>query len=95
MRFVKGENIMGKFVNAMEKEELKRDNETTTENGAYAYKSTTNSLLDLFGTIGALRERSASEIEELFKKAVDVNALGAVKLSFYARDIREGRKSCR
>ena len=81
---------MDKFVNAMEKEELKRDNETTTENGAYAYKSTTNSLLDLFGTIGALRERSANEIEELFKKAVDVNALGAVKLSFYARDIREG-----
>ena len=90
---------MGNFVDAMEKEELKRDNETlteknsnvtVTENGAYAYKSTTNSLLDLFGTIGALRERSANEIEELFKKAVDVNALGAVKLSFYARDIREG-----
>lgn len=90
---------MGNFVNAMEKEELKRDNETVTENnsnvtvtenGAYAYKSTTNSLLDLFGTIGALRERSADEIEELFKKALDVNALGAVKMSFYARDIRAG-----
>lgn len=90
---------MGNFVNAMEKKELRKDNETVTENnsnvtvtenGAYAYKSTTNSLLDLFGTIGALRERSADEIEELFKKALNVNALGAVKLSFYARDIREG-----
>ena len=61
-----------------------------TENSADALKSTTNSLLDLFATIGALRTRSDSDVEEMFSNAFDEDKLNSVKLSFYARNIRGG-----
>lgn len=61
-----------------------------TENGADALKSTLNSLLDLFGTIGALRTRSDSEIQLAFMKAFNEDNLLALKMLFYARNIRGG-----
>jgi hypothetical protein len=77
---------MSNFVNAMQKE----NNWKKTENEADALKSTTNSLLDLFGTIGALRTRSDSDIESAFSKAFTEDQLLAMKMGFYARNIRGG-----
>lgn len=66
------------------------NNETKTENGAFAYKSTMNALVDLFGTIGALRKRNEDDIERLFSAAFAEDALLATKMSFYARNVRGG-----
>lgn len=74
------------FVKSMQEE----SNWTTTENGADALKSTNNPLVDLFGTIGALRTRTDDEIVNLFSKAFVEDKLLATKMSFYARDIRTG-----
>ncbi len=74
------------FVLAMQGE----NNKTLTENGALALKSTNSDIVDLFGTIGALRSRSDSEIERLFSKAFAEDKLLATKMSFYARNIRGG-----
>jgi hypothetical protein len=61
-----------------------------TENGADALKSTTNALLDLFATIGALRSRTERDVENAFDKAFATDPLSATKMSFYARNIRGG-----
>lgn len=63
---------------------------TYTENGAEAYNSTLNACLDLFGSVGALRERKDSEVFSLFEEAYKEDPEMAVKIVFYARDIREG-----
>ncbi len=65
-------------------------NKTETLNGAAALKSTNSSLLDLFASIGALRNRSDIEIENLFSKAFSEDRLLAMKILFYTRDIRSG-----
>lgn len=63
---------------------------TRTENGAVALNTTGTALLDLFSTIGALRERNQVEIETMVEEAYKEDPLNAVKCIFYARDIREG-----
>jgi hypothetical protein len=40
-------------------------NKTKTENCANAFKSTNDSLVDLFGIIGSLRGRCKEEVEDL------------------------------
>jgi hypothetical protein len=77
---------MAMFAEAMKNESRK----TFTENGAKAYNSTSDACLDLFGTIGALRNRPIAEVESLFAEAFKENPLMATKILFYARDIREG-----
>lgn len=74
------------FVSNMQKE----NNWTLTENGALAMKSTNSDIVDLFGTIGSLRSRSASEVERLFSKAFAEDKLLATKMAFYARNVRGG-----
>lgn len=74
------------FLNAL-KQSLNR---TKTFNGADALLSTDSHLVDLFGTIGALRKRSDQEIEWLFGQAFSEDRLLALKLLFYARDVRGG-----
>lgn len=74
------------FANAMKNESRK----TFTENGATAYNSTGEACLDLFSTIGALRNRPEVEVESLFAEAFKEDKLLATKILFYARDIREG-----
>lgn len=59
-----------------------------TENGQMAYNTTNSNLLDLFGTIGALRTRDKAEIEDKFARAFAEDALLATKMLFYAGDIR-------
>lgn len=65
-------------------------NKTYTENGAVAYRSTTSDCLDLFATIGALRGANDSVIIDRFLRAYAEDADLAMKLLFYARDIRGG-----
>lgn len=61
-----------------------------TENGAIAYSTTENDLLDLFSQIGSLRDRSESEIESKFAKAFRENSLLATKMMFYCGNVRGG-----
>lgn len=74
------------FVSAM----AKKATETRTENGAFAHNTTGSHCLDLFGTIGALRQREPQEVINLWAKAFAENPLAATKMVFYARDIRSG-----
>ena len=63
---------------------------TLTENGAVALNTTGTALLDLFGTIGALRSRKPIEIETMLEDAYNEDPLNTVKCIMYARDVREG-----
>lgn len=65
-------------------------NMTLTENGAAAYESTGSECLDLFASIGALRCASDAEIIKRFVRAYTENPDIAMRLLFYARDIRGG-----
>ena len=65
-------------------------NKTATENGAATHITTESDCLDLFATIGALRRESDNEIEARFIRAFTENRDIAMKLLFFARDIRGG-----
>ena len=70
---------------------LKREsNKTFTENGAVTHVSTYSDCLDLFATVGALRQASEQEILDRFIRAYTEDADKAMKILFYARDIRGG-----
>ncbi len=72
-------------------EEIKREaNRTLTENGAATYASTGSECLDLFATIGALRSAGDREIIARFVRAYAEDPDAAMKLLFFARDIRGG-----
>ncbi|WP_026499029.1 DUF2828 family protein [Butyrivibrio sp. WCD2001] len=68
----------------------KEANITYTENGAVTYVSTQSDCLDLFATIGALRRASEEDIITRFVKAYAEDADLAMKMLFFARDIRGG-----
>lgn len=71
--------------------ELKNElNRTLTENGAETYKSTLSDCLDFFATVGALRRESDGEIIARFLRAFAEDRDVAVKILFYARDVRGG-----
>lgn len=63
---------------------------TRTENGAVALNTTSNALLDLYGTIGALRDADENRINTLFAEAYKQDKLFATKILFYGRDVRGG-----
>ena len=65
-------------------------NKTYTENGAVTNRSTGKDCLDLFATIGALRNESENEVKRRFMRAYTENPDLAMKILFYARDIRGG-----
>ena len=67
------------------------DNFTFTENGAVALKSTGNSMLDAFGSLGAMKDVSSEEILNTFYKAFFENRELAMRLLFYIRDVRGGQ----
>lgn len=74
------------FANVMKKKAQTK----LTENGAVAYNTLNNGLLDLFAVIGALRPQSESEIEQKFARAFNEDKLLATKMLFYAGNIRGG-----
>lgn len=65
-------------------------NYTVTENGAKTHLSTQNYCLDLLATIGALRGAPEEEILDRFFCAFAEDPVMAMKILFYARDIRGG-----
>ncbi len=65
-------------------------NKTYTENGAFTHRSTGKDCLDLFATVGALRRESEKEIVDRFLRAYTEDADIAMKILFYARDVRGG-----
>ncbi len=68
----------------------RKANMTRTENGAAAYASTNSRCLDFFATIGGLRRESDVEIITRFVRAYTENPDAAMKLLFFARDVRGG-----
>jgi uncharacterized protein DUF2828 len=66
----------------------KEFNYTRTENMALTYKSTLDGVLDLFYHAPAKR---GQDITSLFANAYNDNALLAIKIMFYTRDIRSGQ----
>lgn len=66
-------------------------NETTTQNGAVAYKSTKSDVLDLFSQGGAMRGRSDADVKSLVSLSYLENPLLTLKTLFYLRDIKQGQ----
>ena len=62
---------------------------TRTENGAVALNTSGDARLDLFGTIGSLREADENRITTLFAEAYAQDKLFATKIAFYAMHILE------
>ena len=77
---------MNKFTSAIKE----ITTEKLTENGAFAYNTSDSDLLDLFAQIGALRPRTEAEISEKFERAFKENPELAMRMAFYARDVRFG-----
>lgn len=75
------------FAAAMKSE----SNKTFTANGATAYSSTGNALLDLFSAVGSMRNAPASRIETMLADGFAEDQLLATKTMFYTRDIRGER----
>ena len=72
-------------------EALKRESiRTCTENGGAAWSTTMSDCLDLFSTVGALRGASWEEIQDRFTRAWAEDRDMAVKIAFFARDVRGG-----
>ncbi len=61
-----------------------------TENGALTHRTTGSECLDLFAAVGALRSATAEEVCTRFLRAYAEDADLAMKILFYARDIRGG-----
>ena len=68
----------------------KQANKTYTENGAVTYRTTMSDCLDLFARIGAMRNAYDEDIIDCFSRAYIENPDIAMKILFYARDIRGG-----
>lgn len=66
-------------------------NETTTTNGAKAFKSTKSHVLDLFYKGGAMRNASKSEKTHLVSMAYNEDPLSTMRALFYLRDVRGGQ----
>lgn len=78
------------FAQSVKNQSTNISNRKLTENGAVAYSTLSNDLLDLFATIGALRPRSEQEIEMKFSRAFAQDRLLATKMMFYCGNIRGG-----
>jgi len=64
---------------------------TRTENDAYALNTTSSAMLDMFGSLAAMRGRSDAELIQKFELAYLENPLAALRCLFYIRDVRGGQ----
>ncbi len=64
--------------------------DSRTENGMSTNSSSLNSCVDLFFQIGAMRGQDKARLINVFTKAFGENPLTAMKLLFWARDVRGG-----
>lgn len=70
---------------------LKRQsNIALTQNGALSFRTTQSHCLDLFATVGGLRHEPDGEIITRFTRAFAEDPDLAMKLLFFARDVRGG-----
>jgi hypothetical protein len=67
-----------------------RNKDLVTENGMLTNSTSLNACVDLFYGIGAMRNSSEEEINQLFLKAFMEDSNVAMKILFWARDIRGG-----
>lgn len=65
-------------------------NETITENGGFAYKSTCQPVLDLFGTVGAARNMAPVDLERILSRSWEADPRLTLRCVFYAGAIRDG-----
>ena len=65
-------------------------NDSLTENGCVTNSTSLNNCVDLFFQIGAMRGQDKSRLLTAFAKAFGENPLTALKLIFWARDVRGG-----
>ena len=73
-------------------EKLKNElNTTETTNGAVAYKSTGNNVINLFAQLGSMRDRTSNDKIKLFKEAYKEDKELALKILFYYRNCRGGQ----
>jgi hypothetical protein len=64
---------------------------TKTENFADALNTTSNALLDMYGSLAAMRKRADIDLIRKFELAYAEDPLGALRCLFYVRDIRGGQ----
>src|ERR1035437_1860827 len=64
--------------------------DSQTENGMVTNSTSLNSCVDLFFQIGAMRGQDKARLINVFTKAFGENPLTAMKLLFWARDVRGG-----
>lgn len=73
-----------KFVDALRQEDM------LTENGMTTNSSSLNACVDLFFNIGAMRGQDKQRLIATFSKAFNEDPKRAMKLLFWARDVRGG-----
>lgn len=73
-----------KFVDALRQEDI------LTENGMATNSTSLNACVDLFFNIGAMRGQDKQRLIATFSKAFNEDPKRAIKLLFWARDIRGG-----
>lgn len=61
----------------------------TTENGALAYSTLHDPVLELYAVCGAMRKRNEQNIERMFVDAYNANQDLAERMALYVRNIRE------
>jgi len=80
-------NQFANAVNAQTAKQAKKANQTTTTNGAKAFKSTLDANVDLFGKAGAAR---GQDLTAIFDKALREEPELALRNLLFIRDIRGG-----
>lgn len=77
-------NLMTTLLGALQTKDAR------TENGMVTNSSSLNNCVDLFFQIGAMRGQDKTRLINAFTKAFGENPLTAMKLLFWARDVRGG-----
>ena len=69
---------------------VRDDGLVETENGALAFASHPSPFADFFFKVSSMRQWDAARKREAFRKCLDENRGMALRLLFFARDIRGG-----